>query len=116
MSMGIKQPRLVDLIRRAQAGPAASDRAQYGRRRAVVQCHHGSRRYNVGEVRGHVVIGTTWPHDLKHANYEVATRCMECPGTTGLRWLDLGLIRAALREPHDGVLKINVDEVSRRVA
>jgi hypothetical protein len=116
VSMGIKKPRLVDLLRRAQAGPATSDRDRYGRRRAVVQCHHGSHRYDVAEVRGNVVIGTTGPHDLKHASYEVLSRCNKCPGMAGLRQLDLSLIRAALRQPHHGVLKLNVDEVSRRVA
>ncbi len=61
------------------------------------------------------VIGTTWPHDLKHANYEIYARCRRCPGEAGLRVLDLGEIRTALRTPHRGVLKVNVDDAARRV-
>ena len=113
--MGIKRPRLHDLVRQAHAGEGAADWAQYGPRRAVVQCHHGAQRYDIGQVRGYVVIGVTWPHDLRYASYDVFVRCRRCPGETGLRVLDLAKIRAALREPHTGTLKINVDDVSRRL-
>lgn len=102
----MQQPRLIDMVK------GMPDKRSFGPRRAVVQCHHGSRRYDVAEVRGHVVIGTTWPHDLKHANYEIFAVCTKCPPPTGLRTLDLNKIRAALREPHVGVLKLNVDNVS----
>jgi hypothetical protein len=105
----MKQPRLVDLFH------GLPDKRSFGPRRAVVQCHHGMRRYVVAEVRGHVVIGTTWPHDLLHANYEIFAVCEKCPRQTGLRALDLSKIRVELREPHAGVLKLNVNDVSRSV-
>ncbi len=66
-------------------------------------------------MRGHVVIGTTWPHDLRYASYDIFVRCRRCPGETGLRVLDLAKVKAALREPHTGVLKINVGDVSQRL-
>ena len=103
----MKQPRLIDMVK------GMPDKASFGRRRAVLQCHHGTRRYDVAEVRGNVVIGTTWPHSLKHASYEIFAVCEQCPGSTGTRVLDLNAIRAALRVPHAGVLKLNVDSVSR---
>ena len=112
-SMGTRQPTLKDMWLQAKAGPALAqaEKAKLGPRRAVIQCHHGQRRYVVGEVRGHAVLGTTWPHDLRYASYDIFVRCTRCPGPTGLRVLDLAKIKGALRREHKGVLKIDVNDV-----
>jgi hypothetical protein len=88
------------------------DKATFGRRRVVIQCHHGSSRLVIAEVRGDVVCGTHWPHSLTSATHDVYARCDRCPPET--RWiLDLAKIREALGRPHNGVLKLDVKDVSR---
>ncbi len=111
--MGIRKPGLKDLVRRAQQGPP--DRRQFGPARAVFQCHHGQRRRDIGWVHGHAVIGTRWPHDLPHdvrmATYDVVLSCEDC----GPYPLDLSKVRAALRVPSQGIRKVDIKDVLRRV-
>lgn len=100
--MGMKEPRLIDVIRAFHAEDQQAEKAQYGPRRAVLLCHSGQQRYDVGEVRGHVVIGTTWRHDLRYANYDVYVSCRKCSGRTGLWRLHFAKIREALRAREGG--------------
>jgi|GEM_PF-6102968 len=100
-------------LRQIVEGLPAKD--SYGRRRAVIQCIHGERRYVVGEVRGDTVLGVVWPHSLEHATHDIYVSCSVCPEGSG-RWiLDLGEIRSALRAPHSGIIKLAVTDVARRV-
>jgi hypothetical protein len=112
--MGMKKPGLRQTLDQINHGMDAPE--TFGRRRVVIQCHHGDRRYDVGEVRGHALFGTSGPHDLRYCNYEVLTRCTKCPGMTGLRALDTAKIREALRRPRRGVLKLDVTEVAEIVS
>lgn len=105
-SMG--RPRLKDIVR------GLPQPTSYGPRRAVVQCRHGPSWYSIAEIRGHVVLGADWPHDLKRASYDVcAARCPRCPVNLGPRLLLLPKIREALRVPHTGLRKLDAAEVTK---
>lgn len=113
----MKQPSLRDMIKQAEPGQLARDKKAAGPRRALLQCHHGDNsRFSVGEVWGNAVFVPHGPHDVARASYAVYIKCKKCPGQTGLRVLDLKALRHALAVPHTGLLKIDVDSVSRRVA
>jgi len=114
--VGIKQPGLKQMLKQAYPGQLALDKAAHGRKRAILQCHHGDQRYTVGEIRGQVIFGIHGPHDLHRASYVVYVKCMQCPGDTGLRVLELTKLRAALHGPHPGNMqKVDVDAVSERL-
>jgi hypothetical protein len=110
--MGMRRPRVEELLQRAHSEP--TDRSEHGRRLAIIQCHHGGRRSVIAEVRGFTVMSTVWPgdlpHDLRFASYDVIVHCTTC-GRGAV--LDLGQLRAKMREPYHGLLKLNIDDVSR---
>lgn len=110
--MGVRAASLRELFDMASAGP--TDRSQYGPVRAILQCHHGQKRYLVGEVRGFLVMGTVWPHDRGHdyryANYDVYVSCRECKRVFKL---DMQAIRNRMARPAKGRLKIHIDSVGR---
>ena len=99
------------LVRAHQPQPPV-DRASFGPRRGICQCHHGlGQRYPVAEVWGHHLIGTEspWnrdPVDLRHPGRETWMGCRRC---RKIRLVDCALVRAALRR---GEHKINIDEVA----
>lgn len=114
--MGIKRPRLRDLVLDAQARQRGErPELAYGPRRAVVQCLQHPGRRTIAEVRGQAVFGASGPHDLRYATERVLVSCRACPQDTRLWQLNLKALRARLREPHRGVLKLPVETVGRRV-
>ncbi len=111
--MGIKSPRLVDLVRAARG---EHDRTVHGPRRVTLYCQNGHSRRTVGEVRGRAVYGNYGPYDLLSSNKDVWAQCRACPAGQGSYMVDLGLLRTKLKQPHRGQLKLSVAEVARRVA
>jgi hypothetical protein len=92
------------------------DRVRFGRKLAVVLCEHGDRRYPVAQVRGSTLLGIgplTLPHDLWRATHEVYLTCQHCKVR---RLVDWPRLRSRMRGRRGGVLPLNVDDVSRRVA
>ena len=109
---------LKEMLAQAQAAATGTpvDRSAHGRRRAVIQCVHANGpRYTVGEVRGDNVFDTYGPFSLLHETDPVVVSCEVCPADVSRTALNLSLLRAALGRPHNGVLKVNRDEVGTRL-
>ena len=110
--MGIRRPGLREMLRSAQDGPL--DRKRFGPARAMIQCRERDRSWRtIGWVHGNAVMGTAWPHDSPHdlrSNYEVLVLCEDCNIST---MLDLAALRAQLRKPHAGVLRLDVRDIAR---
>lgn len=83
-----------------------------GPRRAVIQCRHHSGRATLAEVRDGVVVANGLRHDLR-SSYDIWVQCWRCPPETGEWVLDLVKVGVALAQPHHGVLKLDVEAVSR---
>ncbi|GAA3717389.1 hypothetical protein GCM10022399_37480 [Terrabacter ginsenosidimutans] len=83
-----------------------------GPRRAVIQCRHEAPWGTLAEVRDDVVVADGSAHDL-NCSYDISVRCHRCAPSTGRQVLDVRKIRAELAKPHRGVLKLDIEKVSR---
>lgn len=83
-----------------------------GQLRAQMLCHHPERPYPVAQVRGATVIANEHRYSLTSETSDVGATCLACRQQ---RLLDLAELRRRLGEPHEGVLKLDVDDVGRLV-
>ncbi len=108
---------LKEVLVQAQAAVSGTPvgRSGHGRRRAVIQCVHANgARYTVGVCVSTACSARTDPSACCRRQ-DLSLSCKMCLREVSPTALNLSLLRAALGRLHNGVLKIDRDEVGTRL-